>query len=66
MMDIKNNKMRVGNLFKRSKFLHEWRERFVVLTSEFLHIFTDDTMTELKNSLKLKRIKYYKSYVSKD
>ena len=64
--DIKNNKMREGNLFQRSKFLHEWKKRFVVLTSEYFYCFSDDNMTELKDVIKLKKIKYYKSYVNKD
>ena len=42
--DIKNHKIRGGYLYKRSKFLKEWRMRWVVLTTNFMYTFTDEKM----------------------
>lgn len=44
LADIKNNKIREGVLYKRSKFLKEWRERWIVLTTNFMYTFTNKKM----------------------
>lgn len=45
LADIKCNKIREGTLFKRSKYLKEWRPRHLVLTCRYLYIFSDDSLT---------------------
>ena len=40
-LEISKNLIREGELKKRSKFLKEWRSRWVVLTSNFLFTFTN-------------------------
>jgi hypothetical protein len=37
--EIKNYKLREAYLEKRSKFLKEWRERWVVVTHNFVFTF---------------------------
>ena len=64
--DIKNYKIREGQLYKRSKFRKEWRERWVVLTSNFLYTFTSRKMDEVTDTIPLREIKSYKSYLQKD
>lgn len=64
--DIRNYKIRGGFLYKRSKFLKEWRMRWVVLTTNFMYTFTDEKMTEVTDVIDLKDIKSYKSYLRKD
>jgi hypothetical protein len=39
MIELKENKIREGRLLKRSKFLREWRERWVVLTFNYIITF---------------------------
>ena len=64
--DVKNYKIREGPLYKRSKFLKEWRERWIVLTSNFLYTFASRKMDEVTDVIDLKEIKSYKSYLRKD
>jgi hypothetical protein len=64
--DIKNYKIREGPLYKRSKFLKEWRERWVVLTANYLYTFTTKNLDEVTDVIDLKDIKSYKSYLRKD
>ena len=39
--ELKNCKIREGSLLKRSKFLKEWRNRWIVLTNNYLISFTN-------------------------
>ena len=41
--ELKNNKLREATLEKRSKFLKEWRERWVVVTQNFIFTFKSAT-----------------------
>ena len=54
--DIKNYKIREGPLYKRSKFLKEWRERWVVLTANYLYTFTTKNLDEVTDVIDLKDI----------
>ena len=64
--DVKNNKIREGYLFKRSKYLKEWRERWVVITSKFLYTFTSKTMEDVTDIVELRDVRNYKSYLTKE
>lgn len=64
--DIKNYKIREGPLYKRSKFLKEWRERWIVLTSNYIYTFASKNLDEVTDIIDLKEIKSYKSYLRKD
>lgn len=64
--DIKANLIRQGHIYKRSKFLKEWRLRWIVITTNFLYVFTDDKMEEISEAFELRHIKSYKSYLRKD
>lgn len=63
--DLKNCKIREGSLLKRSKFLKEWRKRWIVLTSNYLISFTNEKCQEVTDILDVRTLKSYKSYVSK-
>ena len=60
--ELSTNKIREGPLLKRSKFLKEWRERWVVLTMNYLITFTNKTYKEMTDIMDLRTIKSYKSY----
>lgn len=64
--DIKNYKVREGPIYKRSKFLKEWRDRWLVITHNFLYTFTSKKMDEATDIVDLKDVKSYKSYLRKD
>lgn len=64
--DIKNYKVRQGPLYKRSKFLKEWRERWIVLTNNYMYTFTNKNCDEMTDLIDLKDLKSYKSYLRKD
>lgn len=53
-------------MYKRSKFLKEWRQRWIVLTTSFIYTFTDSNMKEVTDVVNLKEVKSYKSYLRKD
>lgn len=53
-----------GALLKRSKFLKEWRQRWVVLTSSFLITFMSRTCREITEVIHLSNVKYIKSYLN--
>ena len=66
LADIKCNKIREGTLYKRSKYLKEWRPRHLVLTCRYLYIFSDVSLTEVHENIELKNLKYYKSFLLKE
>ena len=55
-----------GYLQKRSKFLKEWRKRWVVLTSNFVFTFTNKKLQEMTDVVEVKEIIGVKSYVKKE
>lgn len=63
--DVKNDFIREGPMLKRSKFLKEWRKRWVVLTSNYLISFANDKKKEVTDTMDLRTIKNCKSYMAK-
>ena len=63
--ELKNAKIREGSLLKRSKFLKEWRKRWIVLTSSYLISFTSENCKEVTDILDVRTLKSYKSYMAK-
>jgi hypothetical protein len=63
--ELQKSKIREGPLLKRSRFLKEWRERWVVLTFNYILTFTNKTYKEVTDVMDLRTVKSYKSYVSK-
>ena len=45
--ELKNHKIREGPIYKRTKFLQEWRERWMVLTMNYILIFSNRNLKEL-------------------
>ncbi len=37
--DIKNHKIKEGFMYKKSRYLKEWRERWIVLTKDYIYSF---------------------------
>ena len=64
--DIKNYKIREGWLFKRSRFLKDWRKRWVVLTTNYIYTFTANNYDEVTDTIDLKNVSNYKSYLKTD
>lgn len=64
--ELQTSKVREGMLLKRSKFLKEWRERWVVLTVNYMITFTNSKCEEITDVMNLRSVKSYKSYVSKN
>lgn len=58
--------IREGLLYKRSKFLKEWEQRWVILTKNYIFIYQDKSRKVLTDSIDLAEIKNYKSYVRKE
>jgi hypothetical protein len=65
-IELRNYKVREGMLFKRSRFLKEWRERWIVLTMNFLISFSNRECKEITELIDLKEFRLYKSYVKKE
>lgn len=63
--ELKSNKIREGPIYKRTKFLQEWRERWMVLTMNYILIFTSRNLKELAEYIDLREVKTYKSYLRK-
>lgn len=63
--EMQNAKIREGMMLKRSRFLKEWRERWVVLTMNYLITFTNKSCKEVTDIMDIRTVKSYKSYVSK-
>lgn len=64
--ELRSHKIREGPIYKRTKFLQEWRERWMVLTMNFVLVFTNKNQKELTEFIDLRDVKAYKSYVRKD
>lgn len=64
--ELTTSLIREGLLYKRSKFLKEWEERWVILTKNYIFIYQDKTRKVLTDSIDLTEIKNYKSYVRKE
>lgn len=64
--ELRNHKIREGPMYKRTKFLQEWRERWMVLSMNYILIFTNRNLKELAESIDLREVKSYKSYLRKD
>lgn len=60
--EIKNNFIKQDKIQKRSKFLKEWRERWVVLTANYLFTFKSSEYRDPTEVLDLKLIQSIKSY----
>ena len=45
--ELRNHKIREGPIYKRTKFLQEWRERWMVLTMNYILIFSNRNLKEL-------------------
>ena len=45
--ELRNHKIREGPIYKRTKFLQDWRERWMVLTMNYILIFTNRNLKEL-------------------
>jgi len=41
--ELRNHLIREGVIYRRTKFLQEWRERWMVLTMNYIFVFTDKT-----------------------
>jgi hypothetical protein len=64
--ELRTNKIREGPIYRRTKFLQEWRERWLVLTKHYLLIFTNRNLKEMAEFIDLREVKTYKSYLKKD
>ena len=64
--ELRTNKIREGPIYRRTKFLQEWRERWLVLTKNYLLIFTNRNLKEMAEFIDLREVKTYKSYLKKD
>lgn len=64
--ELRTQKIRQGIIYKRTKFLQEWRERWMVLTTNYILVFTNKSCKELTEYVDLRDVKSYKSYVRKD
>lgn len=63
---LRINKIRQGPIYKRTKFLQEWRESWLVLTKNYILIFTNRNLKEMAEFIDLREVKIYKSYLRKD
>jgi hypothetical protein len=61
--EIRANKIKEGILDKRSKFLKEWRDRWVVLTQNYVFTFKSKVYIDPTDILDIRTIKSIKSYV---
>jgi hypothetical protein len=52
--ELRSNKIREGPIYKRTKFLQEWRERWMVLTMNYILIFTGRNLKELAEFVDLR------------
>lgn len=57
--------MKEGVLDKRSQFLKEWRDRWVVLTTNYLFTFKSKVYVDPTDILDLRTVKSIKSYLKK-
>jgi hypothetical protein len=51
---LRNHKIREGPIYKRTKFLQEWRERWMVLTMNYILIFTNRNLKEMAEFIDLR------------
>lgn len=64
--ELKNYKLREATLGKRSKFLKEWRDRWVIVTQNYLFTFKSQSeLTEPTDILDLRQISSVKTYLKK-
>ena len=60
------NFIRQGQLFKRTKFLKAWQDRWLILTVNYIFIFQNRSRKDLTDRIDLNEIRNYKSYVRKE
>ena len=53
-------------MFKRTRLVQEWEERWGVLTMNYFLVFADSSLKVLTDSMELMNLKSYKSYIRRD
>lgn len=64
--ELQTHKIREGPIYKRTKFLQEWEERWAVLTMNFFFVFANRGLREVTDFIDLRDVLSYKSYLRKD
>ena len=52
--ELRSHKIREGPIYKRSKFLQEWQERWMVLTMNYILIFSNRNLKEMNEFIDLR------------